>query len=81
MEEVFGPNFLEEFIGRIFFQDFFGRNFFGRIFLGEKFWESFGRNYLFTLLKLAKLFEYGIEEIDLFVNILFFCLNGRKEEI
>ena len=33
---------------------------FGRIFLGEIVWEDFfGRNSLFTLLKSAKLFEYG----------------------
>ena len=64
-------NFLEDFLGGIFWEEFlegiFGRNFFGRIFLeevfGRNFWEDFfGRNSLggiLTLLKSAKLFEYG----------------------
>ena len=58
-EKFFGRIFLggffwEDFFGRIFWEDFLG-GFFGRIFLGG----FFGRNSLFTLLKSAKLFEYG----------------------
>jgi hypothetical protein len=48
-------NFLEEIILEDFLEEIFGR-----IFLGEIVWEDFfGRNSLFTLLKSAKLFEYG----------------------
>jgi hypothetical protein len=45
------------FWGGFFWEDFFG-GFFWEDFLGRIFWEDFlGRNSLFTLLKLAKLFE------------------------
>jgi hypothetical protein len=51
-----GGFFWEEYFGRNFFGGFFWEDFFGRIFLGG----IFGRNSLFTLLRSAKLFEYGI---------------------
>jgi hypothetical protein len=60
--ESFGRNFLgkkfwEDFLGGFFLGGFFlGGFFLGRIFFGEEF---FGRNSLFTLLKSAKVFEYG----------------------
>ena len=63
MEEFFWKNFF----GRIFLEEFFRRNFWVD-FLGGFFWEEFlceefcGRNSLggiLTLLKSAKLFEYG----------------------
>jgi hypothetical protein len=50
LEGLFGKNFREE---------FFWRNVLVEIFWEEYFWEEyFGRNSLFALLKLAKLFEY-----------------------
>ena len=51
-----GGFFVEDFFGRIFLGEIFLEDFFGRIFLGG----IFGRNSLFTLLRSAKLFEYGI---------------------
>ena len=66
-----------------FWRNVFGRNFLGgrtfwEKFLGGIFWEDFfGRNSLFTLLKL---FEYGrTEGIDLFVKILS-KFRRKKEE-
>ena len=65
---MFFGGFLEEFyerssLGGVFWEEFFGKyemNFFVRISLREIFWEGcFERNSLFTLLKSAKLFEYG----------------------
>ena len=53
---MFVEEFLEGFFGRIFFEKFLGRFFWEKFFWGGIFWkELFGRNYLFTLLKL---FEY-----------------------
>ena len=77
--EFFWRIFLEEFFWRNFWKKFLGRIFWGGFF-GEKF---FGRNSLFTLLKL---FEYGrTEGIDLFVKILVFVKilskwRRKKEE-
>ena len=54
------------FLGGIIWVDFFGSNFMGEIFWGGIFWEKFflggffRRNSFFTLLRSAKLFEYGI---------------------
>ena len=64
LEEVFIGTFLEEFFGGIFLEKLFWiKNFGGFLedFLGGFFWEDFlggyfGRNSLFTL---VKLFEYG----------------------
>ena len=50
-----GEIFLEDFFGGIVFGGIFLEEILGRIFLGG----IFGRNSLFTLLKSAKLFEYG----------------------
>jgi hypothetical protein len=48
-----------DFLGN-FLEEIFGRIFLGEIVLGEIVWKDFfGRNSLFTLLKSAKLFEYG----------------------
>ena len=58
MEDFLGGLFWRNFFGRIFLEEVFGRNFFGRIFRED----FFGRNSLrgiLTLLKSAKLFEYG----------------------
>ena len=68
--EFFERIFWEEFFGRKFWEGIFWEDFFVRNFVGEIFWEDFlgriflggifGRNSLFTLLRSAKLFEYGI---------------------
>ena len=54
--------FWEDFFERIFWEDFFGRIFLGGFF-GRIFWEEFfGRNSsggILTLLKSAKLLEFG----------------------
>ena len=74
--DFFGE-FIEGFLGGIYWEDFFGRIFW-EDFLGGFFWEEFfGRNSLFTLLKSAKLLQ-----IDLFIKILFFVkiLSKSKEE-
>ena len=46
-----GEDFLEDFFGGFFLGGFFWEDFFEE--------EFFGRNSLFTLLKSAKVFEYG----------------------
>ena len=62
LEDFFGVMFLEKILGGFYWDKFFWRNFLGGIFGGGIFWEEiFGRNSLFTLLKL---FEY---ERDWFV--------------
>ena len=62
LQECLWRNFLEGFFVRTFFEKFLGGFFWEKFFLGGIFWkELFGRNYLFTLLKL---FEY---ERDWFV--------------
>jgi hypothetical protein len=69
--EIFESIFCHEFFGSHFFwEDFFGMSFLRGIFWEKFFWEDFlggiflggifGRNSLFTLLRSAKLFEYGI---------------------
>ena len=76
--------FWEEFFGRIFLGGFFWEEFLGRNFLGEIFWEKFfGRNFwernsLFTLLRSAKLFEYGIWKEFMFLSR--FWGNARKKD-
>ena len=54
---IFWRNFWRNFLGGIFWEKFFGKIFLAGIFLRGFFWgeEFFGRNSLFTLLKL---FDY-----------------------
>ena len=55
-----GGFFWRNYLGEIVWEKFFWEKCFRRNFLGGIFWEEFfGRNSLFTLLKFAKLFEYG----------------------
>ena len=77
MEDFFDGIFGRNFLGGFFWDDFLGGFFWGGI-LWEEF---FGRNSLFTLLKLFELrtFKYylkglnlNMEGIDLFVKILVF---------
>ena len=55
---VFGWNFLWEFFWEILWEEFFVRNFFGGI-IWEEFFGSIFLGGILTLLKSAKLFEYG----------------------
>jgi hypothetical protein len=92
--EFFWGIFLRNFLGGIFQVKFFGRIFLGGIFwkeffknnfLGGILWEEFfGRNSLFTLLKSAKLFEYGRNWFvcqDWVLSRFSLKAEGRKEEI
>ena len=84
LNEFFGRSFLgiifyENFFGRIFLRGFFGRifweDFLGRIFLGG----IFERNSLFTLLRSAKLIEYGIWKELMFLS-RFWGKQGRRKK-